>query len=58
MANMEDAYFRGDRIGDMSREQLFEVIEYLSTELSQYQTSEIARAIALGKVERIKRGEA
>jgi hypothetical protein len=53
---IESSSFKGQLVSDMDRNQLLDFIEYLSTELLRYRTPIMARTIALGKVEAIRRG--
>lgn len=49
--------FYGKPIDGMSKDELFDVIEHLSNELKRYQADGMSRAMALGRVEMMKRGE-
>lgn len=50
-------YFMGKRVDEMTKDELLEVVRVLGEELNFYRQPGIARAIALGEGEKIKRGE-
>lgn len=48
--------FRGKNIRDMDKDELINVIRYLANDVAFYQTPDKQEAIALGRVEQLRRG--
>lgn len=60
MSNIEDASWMGERIGDLPREKLLEIIEYFSKQAEGHREESLknSRALAYGKIALWRRGEA
>lgn len=51
------SYWNGKPVDNLSRDELIEVIKYLSAEVQNMRQPSEIRALCLGKVEMMKRGE-
>jgi hypothetical protein len=52
----EVGYWMGRPIEELTRDELIEVIQYMSRELAHYRTPEMRKAIVIGKVAQVTGG--